>query len=368
MIKGLYIHIPFCDSICPYCDFKKRLKDDLIEKKYKDALIKEIVNKKEYLKDIDTIYIGGGTPTAFNYLLDILETIDSLIDLSKIKELTIETTTSRCLDYLNIYNKYKVNRISIGVESFDDKLKQYLNRTNETKEELIHKINKIRKSGINNINLDFIYSMPYSSTHTIKNDLELIKEINPNHISFYDLIIEPNTTLSYDLKRGRVTLPNETESVKMRDLINKTLKDYGYKKYEISNWAKDGYESIHNKYYWNLEEYISFGVSAHSFYNGKRYENISSIKEYIRLIEENDFDSIIKEEDTDLKSEYFLMGLRLISGVSLNKYKELFNTDPFADFNIQKLIDNKLLVKRGDNIKLSKRGLEIGNIVFMEFL
>ncbi len=368
MIKGLYIHIPFCDFICPYCDFKKRLKDDLIEKEYRDSLIKEILNKKEYLNDIDTIYIGGGTPTAFSYLEDILKTLDSIIDLSNIKEFTIESTSNRCLDYLDLFTKYHVNRLSIGVESFDDKLREYLKRTDETKEELIEKINRIREKGINNINLDFIYSMPYSSLSTIKNDLELIKEINPTHISFYDLIIEKNTQLSYDLKRNKVSLPSENESVRMRDLINKTLKQYGYKRYEISNWRKEGYESIHNKYYWNLEEYISFGVSSHSFYNNRRYENISNIKEYIRLIKNNDYISIIKEEDTNLKSEYFIIGLRLISGVSLSKYTNLFNSDPFKDFNIQKLLDNKLLVKRGDNIRLSKRGLEVANIVFMEFI
>ena len=154
----------------------------------------------------------------------------------------------------------------------------------------------------------------------------------------------------------------------MRSLINRTLKSYGYHQYEISNWAKPRKESIHNKYYWNLTEYISVGVSSHSLINSKREYNTSNISEYIRCIENDDFNTIRKDEDTNLKSEYFLMGLRLNKGVSIEKYKMLFNSDPFNDFDLDRLIKRKLLIRNKDNIRLSKRGRDIGNYVFIDFI
>ena len=369
MIKALYIHIPFCDSICPYCDFNKRVSSDETQKMYLKKLKEEIDYNLDSFNDLETIFIGGGTPTAFNYLEELLEYLSLHVNLSKIKEFTIETTIDRALRYKDIYKKYNVNRLSIGVESFNKRINEYLGRKNNKYIVLKKVINELRISGINNINLDLIYSLPSSNRHTVKEDLLKIEKLNVEHISFYDLIIENNTKLKYDLDNNKINLPDEDESIKMRDLIDKYMPRFGYHQYEISNWSKDSFESLHNKSYWELKEYLGLGLGAHSQANNTRFSNPTSLKTYALTNSKEEYLSNRDYYDFEKDKEYFLMGLRLIKGVSIKKIISEFYIDPFTKFKgINKLIENGLLEINNDYLRLTKRGRDLGNIVFEEFV
>ncbi|MCR5741653.1 MAG: radical SAM family heme chaperone HemW [Gammaproteobacteria bacterium] len=366
MIKHLYIHIPFCDSICPYCDFIKRVSDDNAQKEYLNSLIKELLFYKDSLSDLETIFIGGGTPTAFNYLEEFLEELDKVVDLKRVKEFTIETTPNRALRYLSIYNKYNINRISIGVESFDPIVLKYLKRKNNDYENIKSVVDTLKTNGIYNINLDLIYSLPYSSLKSIKEDLEKIISLDVKHISYYDLIIEDKTILKHDLDNNLISLPSEDLSLEMKDLIDKDLSLNGFHRYEISNWAKDGYESSHNKSYWLLEDYLGIGLASHSLVNDMRFKNTSVFKEYLNI---QNKDSYKEFYPCEKEKEYFLMGLRLTEGVSLSKYKMLYNKDVFIEYpKLKYYLDNGLIEVEGDYLKLTSKGLPISNLVFEEFV
>ena len=281
MIKHLYIHIPFCKRICPYCDFNKRVSSTEIMEKYRDTLIREIKDSKNDLSNIETIYIGGGTPSFYPYIEDILKTIKEYIDINNIKEYSIESTPETILDIINLLPIYGINRVSIGVESLNQKTIEYLNRKNTSFNELKNIVGKLKNVGINNINLDFIYSLPFETIDSIKNEIDDVLKLGVTHLSFYDLIIEDKTKLSYDLSNKLISLPNEEENIMMRDYIIDTLESNGFKRYEISNYAIKSYESIHNLSYWELEDYIGIGLGSHSLVNDKRYYNTLNIYEYL---------------------------------------------------------------------------------------
>jgi len=362
MIKHLYIHIPFCERICPYCDFNKRVSSDRFFLKYRDKLIEEIKENKNNLSDIETIYIGGGTPSFYPYIEDILKTIKEVVDLKKIKEYSIESTPGSINKCLNILNKYGINRVSIGIESLNNETLKYLKRENTNYEFLKEVVNSLHKENIFNINFDLIYGLPFETLDSIKKGLELIYKLNPTHISYYDLIIEENTILNYEINKGIINVSNEDLNIEMRDFIESSLEEHGYFKYEISNYAKRGYESIHNLAYWNNYDYLGLGLNSHSKVNNQRFNNSTNLKEYLDK-------NIIAYYDCNPRLEYLLMGLRKVEGVSINKYKELYNSDIFIDFiNIKKHIDNGLLVIDNDYLKFTKNGMHLGNIVFEDLL
>ncbi len=365
MIKHLYIHLPFCKRICAYCDFTKRVSNLKIMEDYMKKLIEEIDFNKDNLKSIETIYIGGGTPSFYPYLESILKKIKEVVDISKVKEYTIESTLETVLDYKTIYHKYGINRISIGIESLNKDTLKYINRPVYSKESIKDSISELIKNNISNINFDLIYSLPYETIDSIKDTLDLIKDIKPAHISYYDLIVEDKTKLAYDLKNNSISLLDEDTNILMRDLINDSLIDMGYNHYEISNYALNGFESIHNLSYWDLDDYIGLGLNAHSLVNNKRYSNTDSLKEYLNSKNFNDIKNYYEFERC---SEYFLMGLRKTKGVSLSKYIKIFNEDPIVKYNLKKHIDNHLLEIDGDYLRFTKEGINLGNIVFEEFV
>ena len=365
MIKHLYIHIPFCARICPYCDFNKRVSNDLMMNRYKDKLIEELSFYKDSLKSVETIYIGGGTPSFYPYIEDVLIKINEYINISNIKEFSIESTPETILNIKDLLPKYGINRVSIGVESLNPKTLEYLNRKNTSYLALKNIIEELNKVGIDNINLDFIYSLPFETIDTIKKELDEIKLLNIKHISFYDLIIEEKTKLYFDLKNNKVNLPSEDDNILMRDLIEEKLAEFGFNRYEISNYSKDGYESIHNLSYWDLEDYLGIGVNSHSLVDNKRFSNTPNLKEYL---DSKTFIDIKEYYEYDKKKEYFLMGLRKTKGVSIKEYKKINDIDIFKEFNLNKHIDEGLLEVDGDYLRFTKNGLHLGNIVFEEFV
>lgn len=361
---GLYVHIPFCKSLCTYCDFPKRIntKNEIIED-YIYKLINDIDSAiKKY--HFDTIYIGGGTP---NYLsTSLLEKILSHINPLKADfiEFSIEINYELLTEEMvKLFNEYKINRISIGVQTFNSKIGKYLNRISNY-EELKDKINLLNRYNITNINLDFMFGLPFQKIKDVKEDLRLIKTLNIKHISYYSLILEDKSVLAHQIENNLISLPNEDLVSSMYDLIINTLKDDGFHHYEISNFAHNGYESKHNMIYWNLDPYLGIGMSAASFINNLRITNSKIINNY--LID----DGIIKEEisNNELKQEFLWLGLRMIDGVSIKKYNDKFNSSIFDDFDFKPLIDKGLIIIDNDFIKLTRFGLEHGNYVFSYFV
>ena len=359
---GLYIHIPFCGHICSYCDFPKRVPfSDKEIKLYLNKLISELHSYSAYYKDIDTIYIGGGTP---NFLSDYdLEYLLKNIHNCNIsaKEYTIECNSEYLtLKQANLFKKYGINRVSIGMQTINEDGLKLLNR-HHTKEDIRRSINSLLENGITNINIDLIYGYFNQTINDLKLDLDFVLTLPIKHLSCYSLILEDKTLLN--LKHKETEL-DEDLIADMNILINNTLKANKFKHYEISNYAKEGYESRHNLKYWSKEEYIGIGQGATSYLNNKRITNPIYLYKYLN----NEEKTIEKLSQMDEMKEFIILGLRKVDGILKKDYIKRFNRNICDDFNYQKLIDYNLLYEDDKILKLTDKGLLLGNIVFEEFL
>lgn len=371
---GIYIHIPFCIKKCEYCDFVSYCNKKEYVPQYINALKKEIKNNinKEY--KITTIYIGGGTPSSIeeNYISDIIETIKLNMNEEDLKnfeniEVTIEVNPGTVnKEKLQVYKKIGINRLSIGLQETHNELLKSIGRIH-TYEEFIKTYNLARKIGFNNINVDLMIALPNQTIQDIKENLEKITKLNPEHISVYSLILEEGTPLYNKYNENKIKLPDEDLERNMYWYVKNTLENNGYVHYEISNFSKKGFESKHNMNCWNQEEYLGFGVAAHSYNNRIRYSNTNSIEEYIK-----GSNKIIHEEQTleDMQKEYMLLGLRKIEGINIQKFKNKFAQNPIFIFKEQlnKLVDEELIIVDGNEIKLTNKGLDLANIVWEEFV
>lgn len=371
---GIYIHIPFCIKKCEYCDFVSYCNKEKYVPQYINALKKEIKNNinKEY--KITTIYIGGGTPSSIeeNYIADIIETIKLNMNDENLKEfknveITIEVNPGTVTEKkLETYKKIGINRLSIGLQETHDELLKSIGRIH-TYEEFLKTYNLARKIGLNNINVDLMIALPNQTIQDIKENLEKITELNPEHISVYSLILEEGTPFYNKYNESKIKLPDEELERNMYWYVKNTLENNGYIHYEISNFSKKGFESKHNMNCWNQEEYFGFGVAAHSYNNKTRYSNTNSIEEYIK-----GSNKIIHEKQTleDMQKEYMLLGLRKIEGINIQKFKNKFAQNPIFIFKEQlsKLVDEELIVIDGNEINLTNKGLDLANIVWEEFI
>ena len=376
--KGIYIHIPFCKSKCIYCDFNSfSNKDDCIES-YINALLKEI---KEYSKNnknilIKTIYIGGGTPSYINekYIKEIIKEIKNDFEIIPNPEITIEmnpgTVNKR---KLQCYYNIGINRISIGLQSSNDKLLKLIGRIH-TFEEFLNTVQLAKTVGFENINADVMIGLPSQNIYDVEDTLNALINLKLTHISVYSLIIEENTPLKEKISKGELKLPDEEIERYMYWFAKRKLEENGFLHYEISNFARPLYRSKHNLDCWNQKEYKGFGVSASSYENGVRYTNISSIEKYIKNIEENNIkENYIIEEKQDRESmmkEYMLLGLRKITGVNITEFRRKFGTTPLYKYNkeLTKLLREGLIEANEYSIKLSKKGLDLANLVWEEFV
>jgi oxygen-independent coproporphyrinogen-3 oxidase len=360
-MKSVYIHIPFCDDICSYCDFCKLYYKKEWANSYLESLEKEIKNtyKNEKLK---TLYIGGGTPTSLSidelkYLFEIIK----IFDLSSLEEFTIEgNIESLSMSKLELFKENNITRLSIGVQTFNPKYLTYLNR-HYNKEQIYEVINNAKKLGFNNINVDLIYGIPNQTLDEVKEDSNLFLQLNVSHISTYSLIIEEHTKLFVDKTKPL----DEDLNYEMYQYINNTLIDNRYHHYEISNYAKVGYESKHNLVYWNNEEYYGFGLGASSFINNKRYENTRSLNEYIK-------GNYIKEEhvldENEMMENEMILGLRKIEGVNINHFKEKYHKSISDVFPIRKLIHDGYLIEKDNYLFIPDKYLFISNEILIKFL
>jgi len=310
---GLYVHIPFCQKKCKYCDFVSFSCEASIINNYFNALEKEIENTIIKDRKISTIYIGGGTPSLCDskYIVKTLELIKEKFIVHESAEITIEINPGTVNEEKLIdYKIAGVNRISIGLQSTIDRLLKLIGRIHSY-EDFLNTYNLARKIGFKNINVDLMFALPTQTKEDLIESLNNIISLKPNHISLYSLILEENTELESLVKDGKMELPGEELERKMYHLAKKILEQNGYNHYEISNFAKMGLESKHNIDCWNQEEYLGFGLSAHSYFNNKRYSNISNLDDYIKNINNGEFEKNvevheIQTEESRMK-EYMML-------------------------------------------------------------
>ncbi len=361
MITSCYIHIPFCDNICTYCDFCKRYPNNKIIDKYLYALKEEIINnyRKEKIK---TLYIGGGTPSSLSIRnLKELMKIIKLLKFDKDIEFTFECNPENITkEKLLILKSNGVNRISMGVETTNNKLLKYLGRKHDFK--LVkEKISLIKEIGIKNINVDLIYALPNERICDLKKDLDNIISLNINHISTYSLEIHHNTILG--IKKTKSI--NEDLDRKMYDFICNYLKEKDFNHYEISNFCKDETFSYHNLGYWHNEKYYGFGLGASGYIDNVRYTNTRSIINYINN------KRIIYKEEVNKKDKMIyelILGFRLINGINKKIFKEKYDIELINVFNIRDLIRQGLLIEDDEYIRIKEDNLYIENMILENFV
>ena len=372
----LYIHIPFCLSKCSYCDFNSypisAFSHDIINN-YISAICNEIkkakikINKNILLK---TIYIGGGTPSILknSQLKKITESINNNFKLSKNLEFTIECNPETITKTkLNFYKKIGVNRISLGVQTFDDNILKIINRIGNSKT-TISAVDLIKKTGFSNISFDFIYALPNQTTDLFIQDLQKAVSLKPTHISIYCLTLNPYSEKYFNSIGAKI--PNEDTQIQMYRKATNFLKKHKYYKYEISNFAIKGFESKHNLSYWQHRQYIGIGAGASSYINGYRTKNISNVKTYIDSIlnDKNYYEENYKLNEKEIKSEFVFLSLRLSGGLNLIKYKKRFKKSFFEDYKeFLKIWEGQKLFKIEKNsLTLTEKGILLSDEIFRE--
>lgn len=360
-IKSVYIHIPFCNSICSYCDFCKVVYNhDWIEP-YLNRLLEEIDNA--YLgEEIETIYIGGGTPSCLNIQeLEQLFKIINKFHKSNNIEFTFECNINDLEEEkLKFLYQNGVNRLSIGAESFDKEKLKFMNRDSNFKN-VKAKINLAREIGFKNINVDLMYAIPNETTKVLEHDLKKMLKLKVEHISTYSLIIEKNTLVGYN----KIKPIEEERDSKMYDIIRKTLKKAGYNHYEISNFAKPGFESRHNLTYWNNNEYYGFGCGASGYVAAIRYENTKSLTEYLKgnFISSKSLMSKVDNMENEL-----ILGFRKLEGINLERFFDRFEENMQNIFPIKPLIKNGDLIYKNGYVYINPKKLYVMNEILIKLI
>lgn len=377
---GIYIHIPFCKQKCYYCDFVSYSNKCSEVKEYIESLKKEIEEFNFSNYKVTSIYIGGGTPSYIDsiYIVEILSELKEKLKCNLIEfkdiEITIEVNPGTVdTKKLNDYKKSGINRLSIGLQSTKNDILKKIGRIH-TYQEFLEIYKLARETGFKNINIDLMIGIPGQKIGDLKNTLQDIIKLEPEHISVYSLIIEENTPIEKMLENGEIKLPDEDLERNMYWYVKNTLELNGYNHYEISNFAKLGKESRHNLNCWNQEEYIGFGVAAHSYLNDIRFSNTINVEEYIQHIENNRKEENIQIEESqsleDKKNEFMMLGFRKIQGVDIARFKEKFIDNPIFLYreNLNKLVEEGLIEVDLNHIKLTNKGIDLANLVFEEFV
>ena len=360
-MKSCYIHIPFCKTICSYCDFCKMYYDKKTIDLYLEALDKEI-DKKYKNEILDTIYVGGGTPTSLNEeqlekLLQILSRLKVSKELEYTFEANVETLT---IEKIKLLRNYKVNRISVGIQSIKDKNIKFLGR-HHTKKMVVDQIKLLKQNGFNNINVDLIYAIPGEDLDDLKDDLEFITSLDITHISTYSLIIEPHTMIYIN---GAKNIDQDLDYDMYKYICN-ILKRRGYSHYEVSNFSKPGFESKHNLTYWNNLNYYGFGLGASGYIGNIRYDNTRNLEKYLKgnyiLNSETLSRNLIIENE-------FILGLRKIKGINKKDFNAKFDMN-INDLEIVKqLLKEEKLEDDGNNIFISDKYIYTSNSIWIRLI
>lgn len=360
-MKSVYIHIPFCKNICSYCDFPKVYFNEKMADDYLNALEDEI--KYFYAKEeVSTLYIGGGTPSVLNdKQLEKIKNILKILNLNKLEEFTFECNIEDIdIDLLNILKELNVTRLSIGIQSFIPEKLKTLKRKSDYKDALT-KIYLLKELGFDNINLDFMFGLPNEKFNDLKKDLNLFLKLKPEHLSCYSLIIENNTVLGINNTKP---LDDELEN-KMYNYLVKRLKKHKYEHYEISNYALKGKKSLHNLNYWYNQEYYGFGLGAHGYIKGFRYENTKSITDYINgkyRLEE------IMLSNQEIMENEVILGLRLMKGINLKEFYDKYQVNLQDVFPVKPLVKNKELLYKDGNIFINPEKIYLMNEILLKLI
>ena len=373
-MAGLYIHIPFCKKICSYCDFYRVLsRED--NSQLLNAIIKEAEIRRNYLpgEKISTVYFGGGTPSvlAVSQLAGLLENLNRIYDIEENSEITIELNPDDPdLNYLKDLKKEGFNRISLGIQSWNDDELLVLNRRHDAAVAEKALTNAL-SAGFTNVTIDLIYGLPAMSDQSWEKTLEKSLSFDIKHISAYHLTIEPGTLLGRLKKQGSISEPDEEESINQFNILVDMTESAGFINYEISNFGKEGYFSIHNSNYWKQVNYIGLGPSAHSFNNYSRQWNISDIKKYITAV--NSEKSFFEREELDIKkrfNEYIMTSLRTMWGIDLVYVEKIFEKEGY-DYIMNtagKFKEYGLMKQENKSLILTNQGKMISDNIISEFM
>lgn len=369
---SLYLHIPFCKKKCAYCDFVSLAKSPEYQEKYISALIKEFetssITASNY--NIDTVYIGGGTPSFLSYesIDRLLFALHSNFDLSKVREFTFECNPESLDESkLRLLKKYEINRISLGLQSADEYELIFLRRSHNF-DTFLNSYKLIRKEGFKNVSVDLMFAIPTQTLLSLSQSLEKVVALSPEHISCYSLIIEEDTLMSRWINEGKANPVDDDLYVDMYRFLIEFLEKNGYDQYEISNFSKSGFESLHNSAYWIRQDYLGLGVSSHSLINNSRFSNVNNVDEYmLRLLASKspiDENSLEKLDEKDIINESIFLGLRMNKGIKFSEFKHI---DGFYD-KCKGLENLELIEFFEDNIRLTQKGREVSNSVFSELM
>ncbi len=377
MARAVYIHIPFCSNKCHYCDFNTYVLKGQPVEDYLEALGREMALTFSTVQtdDVKTIFVGGGTPTALTP--SQMETFLAMVKRyvkpwSPHIEFTMEANPgSTDIDKLRVMKDGGVNRLSFGVQTFDPVLLKAIGRIH-TVDEVYESINLAREVGFSNISIDLIFGLTNQTLNHIEDSLRKSFELGLQHFSIYSLKIEENTPFHTLYEKNQLPLPHEDDELAMYELIMKEMAEHGYNQYEISNFAKQDFDSKHNTTYWRNEDYYGLGAGAHGYINGNRHVNLKGIKEYIdgsKVDRLPRLDSFMVDQ-TESMEDFMMVGLRLLQGINDQRFQDRYQQSFFDVFAIpiQANVDKGLLEREGDILKLSKKGILFGNDVFASFI
>jgi putative oxygen-independent coproporphyrinogen III oxidase len=381
---SLYVHIPYCISKCPYCDFNSHVVPEIPEANYTEALIQEL---NQYARvnhwrgrSVQTIFFGGGTPSTFqpSSIARILERANVLFPIDSACEITLETNpgTVESANFAG-YRSYGVNRISVGVQSFQPHLLNFLGRVHSA-DEAVKALQVIGDAGFENFSLDLIYANPGQTLRDLENDLETALGFQSPHLSAYNLTIEEGTPFHHEYRSGRISLLSEDQEIAMAELIEQRLSDAGLQRYEISNYARPGFHSRHNLNYWQSGDYLGIGAGAHSHKRvanhgiyGQRWWNEKNPARYMSKISESG-QAVIDAEESDLSraaGEYMFSGLRLMEGISLKAFSVRFGKNILALYpQISGWVNEGFMETEGEWLRLTHRGILVANSIFVHFV
>ena len=376
---GLYVHIPFCKQKCMYCDFPAYQNLQDYYETYVYALVQEMdlwVSEHPESKErsIDTIYFGGGTPTelSIQQLQMIIDKIKSIFTIDKNCHMTIESNPGEVdLQYLTKLVKLGFNRISFGVQTFDDKALTMLHRSHNG-EKAKQAVYEAKEAGFTDINIDLIYGLPRQTLEDIQHNLHILKDLPINHISTYGLQVEVGTYLYHLVQKNLISIPSESIDEAMYDTMMEGLKNQGFERYEISNFAKDSFYSRHNLKYWHYVDYLGFGAGAHSFYEGIRRSNNRNVMPYIQAVDRYTMPTIDTETITveRAQEDFCFLALRTKWGLDEQKFEDRFGVSVHKLFGniLEDLVTKGLLEYQNGSYHLSSEGAKHGNYVFSQFI
>lgn len=370
---GLYIHIPFCKSRCIYCDFVSSVSDNACMDKYCDYLKKQIALAKDKYKDkyiVDTIYFGGGTPSILSCdnLLKIANSIKSSF-VFDLKEFSIEANPCTIDETkLSTFRQMGVNRISIGVQSFNDDILQMLGRAHDSIT-AINAIKMAKEYGFE-VSVDCMTGLPDQTKEDIEDFVEKATNLNVDHISVYMLSIEEGTKLEELINQGKLTAKSDDEIIELYDTACEFLKEKGFERYEISNFAKNSKVSFHNLRYWRREDYLGLGISAHSLIMNKRWHNPDNFEDYYKALDKGlmPMEDIENLDEEEIKEEYIMLALRLKEGIDIEKYNKKFNSDFKNEYRLALIKDARYLNISDKKVSIKDEYLETMNSIIVDFL